>query len=415
MTVPQVSRRMVAAGAIALGLPSVVARQSIFPPDRLEDDNAFEKWLHQNVRTGHRLTVPSDPLPLSITRPITVPVGVDIVFLRDLDGTPNGKLIFEGECIVQFDECSNKNVALQFVGGRVSVRGLNYSGDFHEAAIFIEGRGVFDSVIIEDISVKNANFGILRQGEHSQMNGAEIRRARFHNLMGDAIEWNICPNDTKMIFEDIDIDTINDPKGRGNWGIGLGFAGLTFDPEWDRSNYIKQFVVRRITGRRVRQLIHIEAGSDFLISDIKGNDISEEFSRKSNMPSGVICCYGCDNLKIKNVESDGDILIMAGVIAEQYVVPSKNFLLENVVIESGKIVTEMGGSESYAKFIKVKVTNGSIQLFGAVKSLVMDDVVVGGLNMVPRLIEKADFLSGPLKKFMPIKRNKIVKRVILYP
>jgi predicted phosphohydrolase len=132
------------------------------------------------------------------------------------------------------------------------------------------------------------------------------------------------------------------------------------------------------------------------------------------MPSGVICCYGCDNFTIENVNSDGDILLMAGVIAAQYVVPSANFAVKHVNIRSGNIITEMGGRDSYAKFTNVVLNNGKVELFGAVKNLTMADVaIVGGKGA--QLTEAAEFLTGNLKNFMPEKQNRVIRRVTLSP
>lgn len=396
--VEQVTRRQAVAlaasslfinGTSAGKLPSRYAGQDL------------QAWLDKAGAGTAYAEIPWTAQPLAVPGPIQIPAGLTLVVRRLLVGGKSSTITLAGGATLRFEnDASLTNVAVRIMHGSASIANLRYSGYEHLAAILIDGPGPFHDILLEGLNISKANFGILRQGDKSSLDGLIIRRCSFSHLRGDAIEWNVCPQDRSMIVEDIVIDTIDDPLGRPNWGIGIGFAGRTYDAAWKAEEQVKNFIIRRVKGVRVRQLIHVEAGTGFQIENITGDQISEQYSAKSNMPSAFICCYGCRNFSIDGVKSPtGDVLLHAGVKSGEFIVPSSNFVVRNALLGEGSIRTEMGGKNSYAKFINVKSCGGDLKLRGQVADL---EITRSNIRGGPYAIEQdRSFLTGNMQKFVP--------------
>lgn len=130
------------------------------------------------------------------------------------------------------------------------------------------------NLLIDNITVTQANYAILRQGFHNQVDGARITNSKFSYLQGDAIEWNVAINDRNILISDHVIDNINCTNGKINWGIGIGLAGSTYDNDYPEQQTVKNFVVANITGSNCRQLVHVENGKHFVIRNIKASNIT---------------------------------------------------------------------------------------------------------------------------------------------
>ncbi|MDB5682577.1 MAG: wcaM [Sphingomonas bacterium] len=379
-------------------------------------DLRLQEWLAARAGSADPVIIPASRLPLSITGPVFVPKGMNLVIRRDLVGTPKAELVLSGTTSIRFEGSRVTDVPLRLTGGTISISGFDYRGYLHSAAIMIQGAGPYRDLRIEDFKVSDANFGILRHGHGSSLTGAVIRRGRFARLRGDAIEWNVCPRDTGVLVEDHEIDGIDDPLGRPNWGIGIGFAGAKYDQGWDRAVSVKKFTIRNIRGRSLRQLIHVEAGTDFTIEQIVGHDISDRYSAKSGMPSAAVCCYGCSDFNVSGVTADsGSILLFAGALHNIYIVPSTNFTLSDVKLAKGDIQTEMGGANSFGRFRRIDLAAGSMRLNGAVANLELTDVAVRSARGKKPILENPDFLSGPLTRFRPKAPNSKRTRLTLRP
>ena len=256
--------------------------------------------------------------------------------------------------------------------------------------------------MIEDLHVSDANYGILRQGATSSLDRAIIRRCRFRRLHGDAVEWNVCPHDRAVLVEDIDIEGINDDRGRPNWGIGIGFAGRSFTRDWAIGESVSDFHVRRVRARGLRQVIHVEAGANFRVEDVVASDVDPRYSPRSDMPSALVACYGCRDFALSRLRSDsGDVLLFAGVIDAKYLNPSADFLVEDLTLGKGNVRTEMGGADAQARFRRVRLAHGAMMLGGAVQSLELTDVDVLAPSGTTPIASNPDFLSGPLAAFRP--------------
>ncbi|GAA4779148.1 hypothetical protein GCM10023219_28830 [Stakelama sediminis] len=258
---------------------------------------------------------------------------------------------------------------------------------------------------IDDIDVRDANYGILRSGADSQMAGGVISNSSFSNLAGDAVEWNICPNDSDILVTNLDISGIDNTGGKPNWGIGVGFAGRAYDRNWSPELYVKQFTIRNIKGRSLRQLIHVEAGRNFTIENITGNDISDRYSKNSGLETASVACYGCSDFTVDGVIADSGIILFAGAIRGQFINPSRNVTVQNIQLSRGNLSAMLGGSNSYAHFSNVKLSAGSLELKGAAAQTSLTDIAVTSANGAPPFIDTPDFLSGNMRQFRPARSD----------
>lgn len=393
---------------------SLFRAASIVPANAAIPRGGLERWLWTQAQTTNTVVIERSTLPLSIDGPVRVPPGITLVVQRDLLGVPQGGSALElsGTTTICFDSVRSRDVSLRVVDGAIKIVGFTYSGYANIAAILIDGPGPYKDLRIEDLIVVDANYGVLRDGRMSTMKGGVITRARFSRLRGDAIEWNVSPYDADILVNEIDIDTIGDPQRRPAWGIGIGFAGRAYDPDWRRDQLVKRFRIVNVRGCGVRQLIHVEAGADFSIENIVGRDISPRYvSDSAGIETAFIACYGCSDFSIRNVASSGgSILLYAGVTRGRYSVPSTNFEIDGAKISRGDIAAMVGGTKSYAKLHNVRLSAGGVRFYGAVRELSLSDVDVTTAAVAdePFLIVP-EFLSGPLARFRPpvsnIRRN----------
>lgn len=86
--------------------------------------------------------------------------------------------------------------------------------------IYIGGKQkrVMRNLLIDNLRVTKANYAILRQGFHNQLDGVKITNCHFSYLQGDAIEWNVAINDKNILISDHVIDHIDCTNGKINWG-----------------------------------------------------------------------------------------------------------------------------------------------------------------------------------------------------
>lgn len=384
-------------------------------PSAAQSAGDLQSWLDARRVVRGPVILPSAATPMTISGPVRVPTGMELVVCRDLYGTPAAALILTGTTRLRFENAHALNVPIRIDNGSVSVSGFDYRGTDHLAAILIAGPGPYHDLRIDGLRVTDANYGILRQGKTSRLTGAVIRGGRFRNLRGDAIEWNVCPNDSDVLVEDHRIEGVNDPLGRPNWGIGIGFAGDAYSRNWDRQVMVKRFIIRDITGSALRQLIHVEGGADFLIERIRGSDIGARYSASSNMPAAFVACYGCTDFTLRDAQSDsGAVLVYAAAVGGRYVVPSANFTLADIALDRGDIRTEIGGPTAFGQIERIRLGHGSLLLRGQVRQLALRDIDITSSADVDPIRQEPGFLTGPLARFVPdrpqIVRNRITAR-----
>ncbi|MNV46912.1 putative colanic acid biosynthesis protein [compost metagenome] len=278
--------------------------------------------------------------------------------------------------------------------------------------IYIGGKNdrVMRNLLIDNISVSQANYAILRQGFHNQVDGARITNSRFSHLQGDAIEWNVAINDRNILISDHVIDNINCTNGKINWGIGIGLAGSTYDNDYPEKQAVKNFVVANITGSNCRQLVHVENGKHFIIRNIKAKNITPDFSKKAGIDNATVAIYGCDNFVIDNVDmvNSAGMLIGYGVIKGNYLSIPQNFKLNDIRLDNRQLAYKLrgiqissGNATSFVAITNVEMQRATLELHNKPQHLflrnikVMQEAAVG-----PALKMNFDLRKDVRGKFM---------------
>lgn len=163
---------------------------------------------------------------------IVIPKGKTLTIRGGISGNGRGRFVLQDGCQVAGEDGGRiNNVTLDVRGSDCAIRGLDMSGKAPVTQIYIGGKEKRNmrNLIVEKLRVHDANYAILRQGFHNQLDGARITHCHFQRLQGDAIEWNVAINDKNILISDHLIEDINCTNGKANWGIGIGLAGSTYE------------------------------------------------------------------------------------------------------------------------------------------------------------------------------------------
>lgn len=253
--------------------------------------------------------------------------------------------------------------------------------------IYIGGKKtrVMRNLLIDDITVTQANYAILRQGYHNQVDGARITHCRFSDLQGDAIEWNVAINDRNILISDHVIERINCTNGKINWGIGIGLAGSTYDNSYPEDQTVKNFVVANITGSDCRQLVHVENGKHFIIRNVKARNITPDFSKKAGIDNATIAIYGCDNFVIDNIEmvNSAGMLIGYGVVKGRYLSIPQNFKLNDIHLDNTHLAWKLrgiqissGNTTSFVALTNIEMKRATLELHNKPQHLFLRNINV---------------------------------------
>ena len=240
--------------------------------------------------------------------------------------------------------------------------------------IYIGGKKprVMRNLLIDRIAVSQANYAILRQGFHNQVEG-------------DAIEWNVAINDRNILISDHVIDNINCTNGKINWGIGIGLAGSTYDNDYPEQQTVKNFVVANITGSNCRQLVHVENGKHFVIRNIKASNITPDFSKKAGIDNATVAIYGCDNFVIDNIDmvNSAGMLIGYGVIKGDYLSIPQNFKLNDIRLDNRQLAYKLrgiqissGNATSFVAITNVNMQRATLELHNKPQHLFLRNINV---------------------------------------
>lgn len=285
---------------------------------------------------------------------VTIPAGKNLVLKGNVSGTSTGSFVMAGSGEFIGEGGLLTNVFLHLKGGSPRVLNFRYTGRNNTAAILISD-GAFERILINGLDIFTANYGVLRQGAGSTCNGAQVINGRFYDLYGDAIEWNVATGDKNIQVDNHVIDLVNAPSGYPNWGIGVGFAGDVYDNTYPDSKAVKDFTISNIRGSRMKQLIHVENGKRFSISNIDGYDISDAYSTSSGLDHATVVTYGCTDFTIEGIRSiagttgsgtAGPISLDYGSHGGVYVAPSQNYQLRNVYLKNGNVHLNTGNTQS---------------------------------------------------------------------
>ncbi|MEA1065406.1 colanic acid biosynthesis protein WcaM [Erwinia sp. HR93] len=279
---------------------------------------------------------------------IVIPKGKTLTIRGGISGNGRGRFVLQDGCQVAGEDGGRiNNVTLDVRGSDCAIRGLDMSGKAPVTQIYIGGKEKRNmrNLIVEKLRVHDANYAILRQGFHNQLDGARITHCHFQRLQGDAIEWNVAINDKNILISDHLIEDINCTNGKANWGIGIGLAGSTYDNQYPDAQTVKNFIVANITGRNCRQLVHVENGKHFIIRNIRAQNITPMFSKNAGIDNATIAIYGCDNFTIDNVQmsKSAGMLIGYGTARGRYLSIPQNFRINNVTLDNRKLPYRVRG------------------------------------------------------------------------
>lgn len=363
-------RTFLTAGSALVVLHTPVARA--FEARRsvnIEDYNP-QDWVasfRQAFIDAQTVVVPAGLECKNINTAIVIPPGKMLHLQGSVSSSSRGRFILQDGCSVTGGQGGRlRNITLDVRGSDCVIKGIAMSGFAPVAQIYIGGKTprAMRNLTIDDITVTDANYGILRQGFHNQMDGVRITNSRFSDLQGDAIEWNVAINDSDIVISDHVIERINCTNGNVNWGIGIGLAGSTYDNTYPDELAVKRFVVANITGSDCRQLVHVENGKHFIIRNITARNITPDFSKKAGIDNATVAIYGCDNFVIDNInmKNSAGMLIGYGVIKGQYLSIPQNFKLDNIQLDNTHLDYKLRG---------IQISSGNATSFVAITNVEM--------------------------------------------
>lgn len=370
---------------------------------------AFKKAFTE----GDIVVVPADVTCENINAAIFIPEGKTLRILGAMTGNGRGRLVLQdGSKVIGEGKGRSENITLDVRGSDCVIQGLAMSGYGPVTQIYIGGKQkrVMRNLLIDNLRVTKANYAILRQGFHNQMDGVKITNCHFSYLQGDAIEWNVAINDKNILISDHVIDHIDCTNGKINWGIGIGLAGSTYDNNYPEDQTVKNFVVANITGSNCRQLVHVENGKHFIIRNVKARNISPDFSKKAGIDNATVAIYGCDNFVIDNVEmtDSAGMLIGYGVIKGDYLSIPQNFRLNNIHLDNQKLARKLrgiqissGNKTSFVALTNLEMKRASLEFHNKPQHLFMRNInVMQDADRGPALKLNFDLRKDVRGKFM---------------
>ena len=370
---------------------------------------AFKKAFTE----GDTVVVPADVTCENINAAIFIPEGKTLRILGAMTGNGRGRLVLQdGSKVIGEGKGRSENITLDVRGSDCVIQGLAMSGYGPVTQIYIGGKQkrVMRNLLIDNLRVTKANYAILRQGFHNQMDGVKITNCHFSYLQGDAIEWNVAINDKNILISDHVIDHIDCTNGKINWGIGIGLAGSTYDNNYPEDQTVKNFVVANITGSNCRQLVHVENGKHFIIRNVKARNITPDFSKKAGIDNATVAIYGCDNFVIDNVEmtDSAGMLIGYGVIKGDYLSIPQNFRLNNIHLDNQKLARKLrgiqissGNKTSFVALTNLEMKRASLEFHNKPQHLFMRNInVMQDADRGPALKLNFDLRKDVRGKFM---------------
>lgn len=366
-------RRLLWASSILSVMPLVMPRTALAAGGKNEvnvEDFYHNDWIAAfklAFEAAETITVPVNLVCDSINTAIFMPQGKTLRVCGILKGSGKGRFVMQDGCSILGEQGGRfNNITLDIRGSNCTIKGIDMSGFAPVAQIFIGGKDkrTMRNLVIDDITIHDANYGILRQGFHNRMENVKITNGRFSHLQGDAIEWNVAINDQHLRISDHVIDNIDCTNGKINWGIGIGLAGSTYNNNYPEDQAVKHFVVANITGSHCRQLVHVENGKHFIIRNVKTCNINHTFSKNAGIDNATIAIYGCDNFIIDNIDmvDSAGLLIGYGVITGRYLSVPQNFRLNDITLDNSSMPMKARG---------IQISSGNATSFVAVTNVTM--------------------------------------------
>lgn len=378
--------------------------------------NTHNDWIrafNDAFKDSDVVTVPQGVTCENINTGIIMPPGKTLQIEGALSGNGRGRFALQDGCkIIGNNQGKLNNICLDVRGSDCAIEGVTMSGYGPVAQIFIGGKDTrtMRNLLIDNITITKANYGILRQGFHNQFDGVKITNGHFTQLQGDAIEWNVAINDKNILISDHVLDTINCTNGKINWGIGIGLAGSTYNNSYPEDQSVKNFVVANITGKNCRQLVHVENGKHFIIRNVKAQNITPAFSKQAGIDNATVAIYGCDNFIIDNVEmvNSAGMLIGYGVIKGNYLSIPQNFTLSTIKLDNTDMPSKLrgiqissGNAPSFVSITNLDIKRASLELHNKPQHLFMRNInVMQDSDRGPALSMHFDLRKDVRGKFM---------------
>nr|WP_312213335.1 colanic acid biosynthesis protein WcaM [Pseudescherichia sp.] len=386
-------RRFIGAGSALAALPLLhspllQAQESSSVDIRRYLKNDVIAAFKQAFAEASTVLVPAGVICENINTAIFIPAGKTLLIRGVLKGNGRGRFVLQDGCRVRGEEGGSLyNITLDVRGSDCTIEGVAMSGYGPVTQIYIGGKEkrVMRNLVIDNITVTKANYAILRQGFHNQIDGARITNGRFSYLQGDAIEWNVAINDRNLLISDHVIDHIDCTNGKINWGIGIGLAGSTYDNDYPEDQAVKHFTVANITGSHCRQLVHVENGKHFVIRHITATDITPDYSKKAGIDNATVAIYGCDNFVIDDVKmrNSAGMLIGYGVIKGNYLSIPQNFRLNAIHLDNAGetrklrgIQISSGNAASFVSLTNLNIRRASLEMHNKPQHLFMRNIQV---------------------------------------
>nr|WP_312454606.1 colanic acid biosynthesis protein WcaM [Pseudescherichia sp.] len=386
-------RRFIGAGSALAALPLLHASPLFAQASGSVDIRRYLKndviaAFKQAFAEASTVLVPAGVICENINTAIFIPAGKTLLIRGALKGNGRGRFVLQDGCRVRGEEGGSLyNITLDVRGSDCTIEGVAMSGYGPVTQIYIGGKEkrVMRNLVIDNITVTKANYAILRQGFHNQIDGARITNGRFSYLQGDAIEWNVAINDRNLLISDHVIDHIDCTNGKINWGIGIGLAGSTYDNDYPEDQAVKHFTVANITGSHCRQLVHVENGKHFVIRHITATDITPDYSKKAGIDNATVAIYGCDNFVIDDVKmrNSAGMLIGYGVIKGNYLSIPQNFRLNAIHLDNAGetrklrgIQISSGNAASFVSLTNLNIQRASLEMHNKPQHLFMRNIQV---------------------------------------
>jgi len=412
-------RRLLWASSVLAAVPLVLPRTVLAASSKNEVNvhkfygSDWPAAFKQAFAAADTVVVPADLVCDSINTAIFMPEGKTLRVAGGLKGNGKGRFVLQDGCKVLGEKGGRfNNIILDVRGSDCTIQGIDMSGLAPVMQIYIGGKDkrTMRNLLIDDITIHDANYGILRQGFHNRMEKVKITNGRFSRLQGDAIEWNVAINDHDLLISDHVIDNIDCTNGKINWGIGIGLAGSTYNNDYPEDQAVKNFVVANITGSNCRQLVHVENGKHFIIRNVKARNINHTFSKKAGIDNATVAIYGCDNFVIDNIDmvNSAGFLIGYGVIRGNYLSIPQNFRLNDITLDNTNmqykargIQISSGNATSFVAITNVTTKGATLELNNKPQHLFLRNVnVMQRASTGPALKLRFDLRKDVRGRFM---------------
>lgn len=387
-------RKLLKASSVLAAVPFIAPRYVLAAAGKSEVSvQKFYRgdWIaafKQAFSTADTVTVPADLVCDNINTAIFMPEGKTLQVAGGLKGNGKGRFVMQDGCQILGEKGGRfNNITLDVRGSDCTIKGIDMSGFVPVTQIYIGGKEkrTMRNLVIDQITVHDANYAILRQGFLNRMENVKITNGHFSHLQGDAIEWNVAINDHDLLISDHVIENIDCTNGKINWGIGIGLAGSTYDNDYPEDQAVKNFVVANITGSNCRQLVHVENGKHFIIRNIKARNINHTFSQKAGIDNATVAIYGCDNFVLDNIQmkDSAGFLIGYGVIKGKYLSIPQNFKLNDISLDntnmqykSRGIQISSGNATSFVAITNVTMKRATLELHNKPQHLFLRNIDV---------------------------------------